>query len=48
MHAPNMQSSAMSDLDLAIRILEAGADYSWYARVALVSGNLTSLLGLCI
>ncbi|KAF9646325.1 hypothetical protein BDM02DRAFT_3118827 [Thelephora ganbajun] len=34
-HAPNMPSSAMSDLDLAIRILERGADYSWYARVAL-------------
>ena len=25
-------------MDLAIRILERGADYSWYARVALVSG----------
>lgn len=35
MHAPNMPSSAMSDLDLAIRILERGSDYSWYARVAL-------------
>ena len=32
-----MPSSAMNDLDLAIRILERGADYSWYARVALVS-----------
>lgn len=32
-----MPSSARSDLDLAIRILERGADYSWYARVALVS-----------
>ena len=38
MHAPNMPSSAMSDLDLAIRILERGVDSSWYARVALVSG----------
>jgi hypothetical protein len=36
-HAPNVPSSAMSDLDLAIRILERGTDYSWYARVALVS-----------
>jgi len=32
-----MPSSAMNDLDLAIRILERGADYSWYAKVALVS-----------
>ena len=29
----------MNDLELAIRILERGADYSWYARVALVSGR---------
>ena len=29
----------MNDLDLAIRILERGADYSWYAKVALVSGR---------
>ncbi|KAF9779329.1 hypothetical protein BJ322DRAFT_455613 [Thelephora terrestris] len=44
-HAPNMPSSAMSDLDLAIRILERGADHSWYARVALVSfdQNLTTI-----
>lgn len=35
MHAPNMPSTAMSDLDLAIRILEKGTDYSAYARAAL-------------
>ena len=29
----------MNDLDLAIRILERGAEYSWYAKVALVSGR---------
>lgn len=29
----------MNDMDLAIRMLERGSDYSWYARVALVSGK---------
>ena len=39
-HAPNMPSSAMSDLDLVIRILERGAEYSWYTRVVLVSFDI--------
>ena len=32
MHAPNMPSSTMSDLDITFSV-----DYSWYARVALVN-----------